>query len=115
MKLRLIVLFAVVFGSVGMWCQTASSVPKTLADANLAAPAPISQDVVKTSNNDGGDDLLLDSDRTFLRHVFATGPFGTPASQQCPDGNLKCGSVCCGSGEQCCTGQGSNYCAKKCS
>jgi len=97
-----------------MWCQTASSLPKALAD-DMAAPASNSQDVVKSSNNDGRDDLLLESDRTFLRHVFATGRFGTPPSQQCSDGNLKCGSVCCGSGEQCCTGQGSNYCAKKCS
>lgn len=97
-----------------MWCQTDSSVPKTPAEA-MAAPAPISQEVVNSSNNDSGDDLLLESDRTFLRHVFATSPFGTPSSQQCSDGNLKCGSVCCGSGEQCCTGQGSNYCAKKCS
>lgn len=115
MKLRLIVLFAIVFGCVGMWCQTVSPAPKTLADANVAAPATTSQDVMKSANNDGGSDLLLDPDRALLRHAFGTGSSGTPSAQQCPDGNLRCGSACCSAGEQCCTGKGSNYCAKKCS
>jgi hypothetical protein len=70
MKLRLIVLVVVVFGSVGMWCQTASSVPKTLADA-MAAPAPNSQAVVKSSNNNGGDDLLSEPTKPVLLRIQA--------------------------------------------
>ena len=110
MKLRLITLLAVVVWGVGSWGQTAGPAPDvTIKNGSVTPVAASCLPNLRGSGNAVA--LLSDPDQASLSKLLGI------STQQCSDGNLKCGSTCCGSGEQCCfnSATGGHYCAKKCS
>ena len=99
-------------------CQAANSKASPTASPGVApatthcalpeTPAAVRSEDVPAS----AEDILLAHDRSSLQKLF-----GSPTIlYQCPNGNLKCGTACCTSDEQCClnTRNATWYCSKKC-
>lgn len=101
MKLRLVVLLVVVFGSVGLWFQTAGGAPK--ADTNSPSVSAVTAVAIPVTQSSA-------QYRSFPSNL------SNSSAQQCSDGRLKCGDVCCGSSDQCCFNRstGGHYCSAKC-
>ena len=129
MKLRLIVVLALAFGCVGLWCQAAAAANSAPASssanaANTDATRPATAVVLPGADNP--DSVLFDQDRYSIakmlnsarqRNITSTaGCENNTANNDCPNNGQSCGTGCCTSDQQCCSNMstGGHYCATKC-